>query len=921
MAQDGAKPVLLIGNGYSRHERQVIIKNILEPKEVTFENGGDFVSAETWGKYSLVIVTHGFAKINSEEIGWIRDYVRNGGRLIITSTALESLRNLQGGDRDWIGAIGYRTVPKSAKNFALVGDLSQTFLPDSESAGSVFGLTSGSSPTSLTTAEAVVTRDGAPIVFRNRYGRGELWFVGFEYFRVLNTEKLASAKLAVGKPAENFLEKIIFQGKVQKRSERIAAGLRRLGSNKPIVWWRDFTHARGASFAEPPYPEKDEGVSLIQIDLGLNEWESVPFNISSVEADDRFTVTVSDLTSVDGKHKISAESVRLRLQGVAASHLTVGPYWLLELSRRDAPAAANFDVPFKANQSNTLWLTLNTFGTKPGLYRGQIRFSQVEIKPVDLLVQVWPVELPGREYFQGEATFMWSSLMNGENGKSYDFPESPGDMEAFRRHIQNLSEHYIALNIDSSWAGRFGGSVSLKNAKLKNSIISLEQAIESGLIKEDSFPELDLSYFDPFVEIPLLAGMPYFHFAFKNHDSAWLNYSRAITGDKELSALSPRHLAVKRWILGEIVRYLRGKGITQIVSFIADEIAPNKISDVLRRAQLLHEFGIRIEFTATGETGQTREHISRLDPAIDRWIWNAAVMPQAKAIVSADNSPIGKADQQFTYVADWHRAPYVFNRTRGAFSAYHGLDGLFIHGYLRWYPNGGAVWKTPEGPIDTEGWEGARDGIEDARYWKRAQFLLNAAKKNPKLATHAARIEQTMSRWVAPDPSAFVELVDTSYHIYRFQSPISTYGRLQMLKRELLTSLAWLDENVPTLTDLSYAGLTLKDARDSTVSVLGDSDAIESFNRTLVARNLPQLSSNTEGQVKLVFGTRGQVQDVLGQEFAGDVNPAPGQYHVVLKERTVAVIGGDSSGLQKGAKILGQLVESSETLNAIENQH
>src|SRR5690606_26777277 len=147
-----------------------------------------------------------------------------------------------------------------------------------------------------------------------------------------------------------------------------------------------------------------------------------------------------------------------------------------------------------------------------------------------------------------------------------------------------------------------------------------------------------------------------------------------------------------------ITDYLRGKGITKIVCFIADEIPPEEIPDVLERAKLMHEFGIRVEFTATGHTGQQREHIAQLNPAIDRWIWNTGVLSKAKQILQS-NSPIDATDKQFNYVADWHRAPYVFNRQRGIFCAYHQLDGLFIHGYLRWYPNGGAVYKTQNGPI------------------------------------------------------------------------------------------------------------------------------------------------------------------------------------------------------------------------------
>src|SRR6185312_1796661 len=120
---------------------------------------------------------------------------------------------------------------------------------------------------------------------------------------------------------------------------------------------------------------------------------------------------------------------------------------------------------------------------------------------------------------------------------------------------------------------------------------------------------------------------------------------------------------------------------------------------------------------------------------------------------------------------------------------------------------GGAVYNTPDGPIDTEGWEGARDGIEDARYWKRAQFLLNAAKQKPQFAAKVAQIEQQMADWVSSNSNALVQLKDASYSIYNFQSPSSSYDHLQTLKRQLLESLVWLQQNVPTTFSLNYAGL------------------------------------------------------------------------------------------------------------------
>jgi hypothetical protein len=906
-AQEAAKPILLMGTGYSSYERAALIKDILEPNELTFEDGGEFTSAEVWKNYSLIIVTHGFPKLNENEIGWIQDYVKDGGKVLLTGPVLASLRELKPADRDWLGAEGYQ-IAKGAD--FVISDEGKKFVDSSAMAQASFGAANSYAPAQLGTAQSLISRGGASVLFRNNYGKGEVWFVGLEYFRILNTTKDQKEKMRVGAPTRALLEKLILQGGAQRKSEQIANALKTLGSASPIVWQRDFDAARGAAFAVPPYPQKGEELKNIHLDLGENEWESTPFYVTNGDADNKFAITVSDLTSTESKTKISASAIRLRVQGVAAPQLTVGPFWLLDVPRHDAPGKSTFDVPLPSNTSNTIWLTLNTIDALPGEYEGTISFSNPAMKSIDFQIKVWPVRLPGREYFETEATYNWNSLLSEENSK---FPDPLGDLTSFEEHIRNLSEHHIDYNEDGSWLNNYGGSISLKNVRLKGTGIKLEDAIAKGLIKENALPQLDFSYFNPFVEKPLLAGMSYFHFNFKNYPKDWIGYARAISGDKDLAFDSPRHLAIKRWLLGQIVDYLHSKGITKIVSFIADEISPDEIPDVLERAKLMHEFGIRVEFTATGQTGQKREYISALNPAIDRWIWNTGVLPQAKEIVKT-NSPIDATDTQFNYTADWHRAPYVFNRTRGAFCAYNQLDGWFIHGYLRWYPNGGAVYKTPEGPIDTEGWEGARDGIEDTRYWKRAQFLLKLAKQKPQFATKVTQIEGQMKDWVSRDSNALVQLKDASYSIYNFQSPVSSYAHLQTLKSQLLESLVWLQQNVPTSFSLNYAGLNLVDSGKSQVQIIGDTTAAAAMTKVLLARGLPTITSQPTGKYKIAFGTTPQLKVLLGSDFITDIAPTMGDYQIVVKGNTIAVIGGDEAGLMIGAQVMGIVIEAPEVV-------
>ena len=55
------------------------------------------------------------------------------------------------------------------------------------------------------------------------------------------------------------------------------------------------------------------------------------------------------------------------------------------------------------------------------------------------------------------------------------------------------------------------------------------------------------------------------------------------------------------------------------------------------------------------------------------------------------------------------------------------------------------VWRTPNGPIDTLGWEGYREGVDDARY---LATLLDAMNKAKTAGSDAAVVAQTQ-RWVA----------------------------------------------------------------------------------------------------------------------------------------------------------------------------
>ncbi len=907
------KPILLIGGKYGHYDRDAIRDEILVPRKLTYEDGGDWNSAENWKNYSLVILANSFPEtVSDQEHGWIRDYLTNGGRLLMLGPTLVQLRQRANAPLDWLGAGGYQLVKEGAISVTPAG---AKYAEDAKGAVALLEAANVAGPQKLSTAQPLIVRGDTSIAFRNVFGKGEVFYFGFDYFRLALTIKDKAQKAAARAPVRQILEKLIMVGDTQTKTDAIARGLREYGAAQPVVWRRDFAGARGAEYASPPYPKHGEGLQHLHLDLGIGEWESIPLYVSSPVPAPNFEVRIDDLKDkTGGRNIVPASSLHLRMQGLARADLTVGPYWLLDLTRRDATGNSTWRAPLQAAFSQTLWLTLSTAGLPAGLYETSIQFKNPDIPAVQLEIKVWPVSLPGREYFEAEATSLWNGLLTAPGQPNYSYPDPPMNLARFDLHIADLSAHHIAFNMDSSWINPYGRSFSLKNVRLRENSAPFETACKQGLIKEDKLPELDFSYFDPFVENAVVSGLPYFHFNFKNLPGNWLAYAKEITGDANLEPDSPRHEKIKKWLLSQCVQYLRSKGIQKIVAFLADEIPPDKIPDATRRARLLHECGIRVEFSATGQTGQSREYIAQMNPAIDRWIWNVAVLPQAKALVRSANAPVDKSDEEYTYVADWHRASYVFNRSRGPFCAWNDLDGLFIHGYLRWYPNGGAVFSGPDGPIDTEGWEGARDGIEDARYWKRLAFLLAAAKKRPDLSAGVKTIEEKMARWVAASPQSLVRLEDRTYHIYRFQEPVSSYEALQRLKTELLESLSWLQEKVSTRSTLQYAGQPLVHGGKIVADLKGDPAAVKALQTVLAHRLEEPLSPASTTNTRVVLGTRTQVELSAPETAKTMTSPKAGHFSIGASGAVIVVCGGDAEGLTKGAQALAVLCERSETI-------
>ncbi len=798
------KPVLIMGESYGIHERQALIEELLVREAWVYVDGGAYQSAKTWHDYALVIICDDAPQLSDpEQLAAAQKYIRQGGRILGVGSFMNTFRNVSLESMAWIGATGFQ--------YGLQGAIHVTasdMIPEHIDVDAMrLAFASPYAANAMTTGQPLLTKANAPVAFVHSYGHGEVVVVGRELFRVRVLEKQTMQDHG-GDALRDWFATIIKRSQPLTRARAIEHHMNDFPRDKPVVWFRDPGHqSRGADYFVQPFPRSHEQIKSIRMDMGIGEFESFPIYVTARENITGYRVNVSNLLHTNKQHQIASEKFRIRKQGLAAPHLTVGDYWLLDPNNPQQPA---FDL--QANKTATIWFTFDTTDIKPGEYLGQIQLGE---QTVEFKIKVWDVALPSEEYFEAQATFMWASLGIDPTQAG----KSPLDFSVFDRHLDNLAAHHVSYNSDVYWPLYLAA-----NALIRDTGQTLPEAIANKTVTMDKLPDLDFSMFNHFVDAAVARDMPWMHCAIKNLPTEWYDIAKRITHNPALERDGPEHQRIKSWMLNQTLDFFASRGIYQIMSFHADEIGLDKVEHEATTAQLIADRGIHPMFTVTVGPGESLDALRRLRPICDVWIWNITVLQHVQETLKQYPSLLKPDDLQYTYTADWNHASYMLNRERGVFFAHEKLNGWYIHGYLRWYPNGGAVFGGKSGPIDTEGWEGARDGIEDARYFARitelADRLINH--HDPRARKIAQQTQRDIQQWIAPDQSdndPYVRMIAKSYEKrLDYYLPHSNLIDIRQLKSIMLERLAALEKFDTQTPRLEYA---------DAVIAIGDSLNIE----------------------------------------------------------------------------------------------
>ena len=512
---------------------------------------------------------------------------------------------------------------------------------------------------------------------------------------------------------------------IQEKEAEEANELRRVFPSRDVVMWlRDpetLTRKTSPLFS----PDKHDVLEEISLDLGLNESESAFFHITPLKQMSKVRVEVSDLSGAAGT--IARETIGVRVQGTyenlkkleekkGRKDMAQWPIWLLD---------QNEFVPSPGHPS-TIWLLLNSRGVLPGEYRGTIRVvpEKGKRRPLPLKVRVWPVERPKALFDLGPYYV------------SMYYPQ-----ETWPAIARDLSQHGV---------NNLGfGPITLNEARIKGTDKKFMEHFD--LFRNcEALPELDLRFFDPWVETAIANGLTD---EFANYFSVKkaLNetYIEKMAG-KRVELDSPEFKRHYVWLLRQVVHYQKEKGCPRVTNIWGNELGPSAIEEWRRHAELSLEAGydgLGGSFSTGTENDATNfARVLTYHPGycVHGMHWTTVNEFIQKGLIRI-NRP-------------WQRI-----KTHGGGRRHYPYNEA--HQVMRsaWYDWDGSSWFTympiaccqmllfaDDPAITCPQWEGLRDGADIANYLRMLDWYLAKVRDE----SMGSKIRRERNRLIGPDSTS-----------------------------------------------------------------------------------------------------------------------------------------------------------------------
>jgi len=704
------KPVALAGGNYGPYEKSVIIRNVLTPEKIVFEDRGDKLDPMEFERYSVVILAGSLLQEDGkspriwsqEEIDTVNKYVEQGGTLIV-STAV--LLNPMGGwpkgfDTTALTALGAKRISSGAKVSEMpftVRIKDSPYVKDitKESyqwKGAVAGLINITTGTAIMGADDTTGNLIASILV-NEYGKGRVFAFGMELFRM-------DAKNPDTRAYEILLRNAILSANPLTTDEQKAQGLSKISGSFLIWKAKETKEVLSLDFL---LPDKDSTTEPIVLDMAGNEKESAFLHITAKN-------DISLHISLEGDNLISSAELLRR---------TPSYTWIEKI--------LTTAIPLKKNSTEEIWIRFSSKGVSPGTYKGALLCEADGTKSrVPISIKVWRTSLPEKNLVRIQP---YGSSVGFINSMSTDRKKNEEALRQVSAFFANMRENRIDMlefyyNQYTIWSFVKIGETPMITALQK----------DPSLLEKNPLPSLDFSYINLFLDTAIQHGFG---------DAIILQgpksiYSTPIANiakilGREIPPESKEYEKLALWLTTSFRTWLESKGNKKIFAKYLDEIGPKEIPDWKKTSQFFAKAGYLPYCTWTGTIPRSATHIAEVNPECTLWQIQAISLDAFRNIVGKNPSLIDQNDEIWYYGggSNPYRIPYEKSRLMGWMAGYYDLDGYGFWTYRAWHSEGEGICKYQNGEIlSSPALEGLRDGIEDAQLYA----MLNRKNREDKRA-------------------------------------------------------------------------------------------------------------------------------------------------------------------------------------------
>ncbi len=653
-----AQTVALVGGGYGRYVRNSMIKKVLLPMDVPYEDLGERMDFATLGDYALVIVAHGDEALAAGQEGVgaaFEEYVREGGHVLLIGNAPDALlgRDLTG--QPWIGAESW--VYLREEPAAAIAAPDHPWLEHLDPAAEYFWLSWPQRLRGPTTAQVLLGDASAVFMSRNDYGDGWAVFLARGPFPYTRDDVGPMREAQVEMLRKLVHDAIAGEAGIFTMTD-LAADMAAQFDSDPVLWRRDweFGAKEGPQF-RPPGPTAEDIIDTVRADLARGERESVPVNLTGAEVTGPVRVEVAGLP--EGAPEVEVR-VMDRAPLIPWDKPDVEPYespfWLVP--PEDLEPLGQPEFLLQPGRTRVLWVQIHSPADgEPGEYAGELRVVRDDevLASAAVALRVWPVEMPVDRPFklktwgcQSPDQRFWDEFgRQGVANGRLSYPDLAQVM---------LPEHEISL------------------------ADALKQRPELFADPED-FPRLDFSYLDDYVGGQFAAGQSIITLQDVKTGGRCANAGTGLSLEWNQAGEAPEQWRAI-WVAyyRELMRYLRGHGFERVETIWTDEPSVETIETrYVPIAEMYIEAGMAPGSHWTTSGFMTPEDVNRFAHAVSDWSMYTIMMPKFMRFIAdgsvtlRDDAVIGCTRGGYGFA---HRNPYSDARRLGWNSWHHGGNFL-----------------------------------------------------------------------------------------------------------------------------------------------------------------------------------------------------------------------------------------------------